>query len=126
MKEDTTAEKDSYVKLYNMIGGFSIVCLLCLATIFFQYFELYKASVSQEWADATPEMQVTEYYTYLTKLAWISIIGLFLRIVHQHIIDDQKRVISRSVHKDTLTRILLAPVNTFFDVTPIGKIMQIF
>ena len=30
------------------------------------------------------------------------------------------------MHRVTLRRILLAPVNTFFDVTPMGKIMNIF
>ena len=46
MKEDMTAGSESYAKLYKMIGGISIIGLLCLATIFFQYFELYKAKVS--------------------------------------------------------------------------------
>ena len=53
-------------------------------------------------------------------------IGLFLRSVHRHVFENRKRDVGRHVHKDTLKRILLAPVNTFFDVTPIGKIMQIF
>ena len=30
------------------------------------------------------------------------------------------------MHNKTIKRILLAPVNIFFDVTPIGKIMRIF
>jgi len=30
------------------------------------------------------------------------------------------------VHKETLTKVLHAPVNIFFDVTPIGKILSIF
>ena len=35
MKEDMTAGSESYARLYRMIGGFSIIGLLCLATIFF-------------------------------------------------------------------------------------------
>lgn len=30
------------------------------------------------------------------------------------------------MHKKTLKRVLLAPVNIFFDVTPVGKILNIF
>ena len=37
-----------------------------------------------------------------------------------------KRSMGKDVHKVTLRRVLLAPVNTFFDVTPMGKIMNIF
>ena len=32
----------------------------------------------------------------------------------------------KNVHKDVLSQILNAPMNLFFDVTPIGKIMRIF
>lgn len=62
----------------------------------------------------------------MTKLALISIVGLTLRTLHAHVFDQRRRAIGRDVHKETLQRILLAPVNKFFDVTPIGKIMQIF
>ena len=30
------------------------------------------------------------------------------------------------MHKDTLKRVLFAPVNTFFDVTPIGKVLKVY
>lgn len=38
----------------------------------------------------------------------------------------KKRYMSAGVMKTTLGRILRAPVNLFFDITPIGKIMKIF
>ena len=59
----------------------------------------------------------------MTKLVMISILGLTLRTLHAHVFDQRRRAIGRDVHKDTLKTILLAPVNKFFDVTPIGKIM---
>ena len=72
------------------------------------------------------EAQAEQYSSYMTKLALISIVGFTLRTVHAHVFDQRRRAIGRDVHKETLQRILLAPVNKFFDVTPIGKIMQIF
>ena len=45
----------------------------------------------------------------------------------RHILFDRfKRSIGKDVHRVTLRRVLLAPVNTFFDVTPLGKIVNIF
>ena len=45
----------------------------------------------------------------------------------RHIVFDRfKRSIGKDVHRVTLRRVLLAPVNTFFDVTPLGKIVNIF
>ena len=31
-----------------------------------------------------------------------------------------------NVEKETLTKMIFAPVNLFFDITPLGKIYQIF
>ena len=62
----------------------------------------------------------------MTQLAFVSVIGLALKTLNDHIFDKQRRSIGRGVHTITLKRILLAPVNIFFDVTPIGKIMRIF
>ena len=62
----------------------------------------------------------------MTSLAWISVLGLALRTLNDHVFDKRRRLIGRAVHEETLKRILLAPVNIFFDVTPIGKIMRIF
>ena len=125
-KENMTADWKTYAKLFNMAGGTLIFGLLVLSTVFFQYFDIYSISVSQEWADSSAEAQAEQYSSYMTKLALISIVGFTLRTVHAHVFDQRRRAIGRDVHKETLQRILLAPVNKFFDVTPIGKIMQIF
>ena len=53
-------------------------------------------------------------------------IGLALKTLNDHVFDKRRRAIGRGVHSITLKRILFAPVNIFFDVTPIGKIMRIF
>ena len=56
----------------------------------------------------------------------VSYARLTLRIFRDYIFDKKKRSIGRHVHRQTLTRVLFAPVNLFFDVTPIGKILSIF
>ena len=52
--------------------------------------------------------------------------SLVLNKLRSIIYEKAKRSIGKDVHRVTLRRILLAPVNTFFDVTPMGKIMNIF
>ena len=44
--EKLDADTESYIKLYRLTGGFLIIVLLVCATIFFQYFDLYSASIS--------------------------------------------------------------------------------
>ena len=114
------------MKLYRLTGGFLIIVLLICATIFFQYFDLYSASISQEWADAPYEEQIGQFDSYMTKLAWLSVSGLALRTIHDYVFFKRGREIGRLVHNETLKKILFAKVNLFFDVTPIGKIITIF
>ena len=64
--------------------------------------------------------------SYLKFSGAVSLFGLAMRTLRNHVFDTRRRAIGRTVHLETLKRILLAPVNKFFDVTPIGKIMQIF
>ena len=74
----------------------------------------------------TPEEQLASYDDYMSKLAYTSYFILVARLVRDFIVDKKKREIGRYVHKQTLEKVLLAPVNLFFDVTPIGKILSIF
>ena len=65
----------------------------------------------------TPEEQLANYYDYMSKLAYTSYFILVVRLVRDFIVDKKKREIGRYVHKQTLEKVLLAPVNLFFDVT---------
>jgi len=62
----------------------------------------------------------------MSKIAFVGILSLVLNRIRELIFTRVKRSIGRDVHRITLKRVLLAPVNTFFDVTPLGKIVNIF
>lgn len=59
-------------------------------------------------------------------LAAVSLVGLALGTARDLLMTRMKRRVGANVHKETLERVLLAPVNIFFDVTPVGKILNIF
>lgn len=62
----------------------------------------------------------------MTRIASIGFLGLVLNTVFERFFDWRKTVIRHSVHRETLKSVLLAPINLFFDVTPLGKIIAIF
>lgn len=62
----------------------------------------------------------------MTRIAVVGFASLILNKIREIIFTKAKRSMGKDVHKVTLKRVLLAPVNTFFDVTPMGKIMNIF
>ena len=62
----------------------------------------------------------------MSRIALISIVSLVMNKCREILFQKTKRSIGRDVHRVTLRRVLLAPVNIFFDVTPLGKIIKIF
>ena len=62
----------------------------------------------------------------MSRIATISVVSLVLDKAREILFQKTKRSIGRDVHRVTLRRVLLAPVNIFFDVTPLGKIIKIF
>ena len=59
-------------------------------------------------------------------LAFVGLFGLIFGNIRDFIMQRMKKMVGRTVHKDTLRQVLKAPVNIFFDVTPVGKILNIF
>ena len=62
----------------------------------------------------------------MKKAAIATTFSVLLANVREIIVKRFDRNIGGGVLKDTLRKVLFAPVNTFFDVTPIGKILKIF
>lgn len=124
--ENVDADKETFGRLYEMIGGAFTLGTLGITITVFKYFEVYKRSLTFEWSDASPEEQASKYTEYTSRIAFVGLLGLVLHKIKDIIFTKVKRAIGRDVHRVTLRRVLLAPVNTFFDVTPLGKIVNIF
>ena len=54
----------------------------------------------------------------------ISSVQLINERIYGVVKNYKKRSIGKNVHKDVLTRVMDAPINLFFDVTPIGLIIN--
>lgn len=57
--EKVDADKETWNKLYNMIGGGLTLFILGISVILFKYFEIFKQGVTQTWSDAPPEQQTS-------------------------------------------------------------------
>ena len=62
----------------------------------------------------------------MRKAAFFSLIAVVLAQVRHYFVQRHHRHLGADILKTTLKRVLLAPVNTFFDITPVGKILRIF
>ena len=59
-------------------------------------------------------------------LAFYSIGAILLGNIRNLYVKRKERHMGSKIVKETLSHVLMAPVNLFFDVTPVGKILKIF
>ena len=57
---------------------------------------------------------------------FLAIVKIMVDTFNSFKLTETTRRIGVKVHQESLEKVLCAPVNTFFDVTPIGKVLQIF
>ena len=62
----------------------------------------------------------------MKKIGFVLTTGIVLHNMKDLWMSKKKRNMSVGIQKSTLTKILEAPINLFFDVTPIGKVLSIF
>ena len=55
--ENVDADKETFNKLYSMVGGALTFTVLAITTTVFKCFDVYHENVTQEWSNASPEDQ---------------------------------------------------------------------
>lgn len=124
--EAVNANFDTFKKLFGLIGGFRTSIFLGLIILGRKYFHAYQESNMKDFASVDPEKQADLHSSFLKQTFFVSLFAVFINNITDFIFQDFKRKMGRDIHHSTLRKIMLAPVNLFFDVTPIGKILQIF
>ena len=57
---------------------------------------------------------------------FLAILKIMVSTFNSFNISKTTRKIGEKAHQTSLAKVLCAPVNNFFDVTPIGKVLRIF
>lgn len=124
--EKVNADSSTMFKLFAMMGGFLSIFLFISQNIFFRMVDVYSDHITNEWSEITPEEQSDRFSEYMQTMAYVGLFGLVFGNIRDLVLQRMKKTIGRGVHKETLRQVLKAPVNIFFDVTPVGKILNIF
>ena len=80
----------------------------------------------QRWAYASPEEQQDKFVFYsctILALAVATSLFVFFRIM---LLVCATLRASKTLHNRLIEKVMMAPINLFFDVTPIGKILNRF
>ena len=124
--EKVNADSSTFFKLFAMMGGFTCVTIFIAQNIFFRMVDVYQDHMTNDWSTIPSDQQSEQYAYYMKTLTFVGMFGLIFGNIRDFVLQRMKKMVGRTVHKDTLRQVLHAPVNVFFDVTPVGKILNIF
>lgn len=125
-EEDIDADDETYTKLAALIGGPIPIVLFISYALFQKFWDNHCERVSAEYAAIDPADQADAHSAYMKRAAIATTVTVFLGNLRNLVVKRHERHMGGDILKVTLNRVLLAPVNTFFDVTPVGKILKIF
>ena len=101
--------------------------MIFLAYVLFQkFFHNYINRVDAEFAVIDIENQASALTDYLIKSSIVATISVILAQLRNLVVRYYEARIGINIVNETLSKVLIAPVNLFFDVTPIGRILKIF
>ena len=63
---------------------------------------------------------------YMIRILTVASIGASFICIKVYLLAKMNRDMSKGFHTDIMYKVMNAPVNTFFDVTPVGKILVRF
>lgn len=113
-------KSDTYTRLIKNYGGAWIAITLNLIMICFLVSSIYYNNVLLKWTAQTPEVQFSRFEWFSIFVFGTCIIsGLFVFLRAIILVIGGYRA-SRILHKEMLHKVLCAPINLYYDVTPIG------
>lgn len=124
--ENVEPDQSTYKKIFKMIGGPIPILGFAIFVLVKKYTNIYTEKINAEYANEDPEQQANEQLAYLRKSGLFTVLCVFMGTFNSLMMRWVGRRIGQGIFKETLRKVLLAPVNTFFDVTPVGKILKIF
>lgn len=125
-KEEKSAELDVYYKMFASMGGFSLMVPFLVSISIFSYLELYREKQIKSWANKVAKDQQSEFYFSVVSIFGVTLICAALIIVKIKLKMDMKTKASLKFFTEMLDRVMGAPINLYFDVTPIGRIQTRF
>lgn len=124
--ESVTVTLQTYYRLFKPGRGAPTIILIQLAFISFIACNILTSYTIQSWAYAEPDKQEEKNNYYLgVALAFTTGTALFVMLAISILIYAQVRA-SHAIHNSLINKVFGAPINLFFDVTTIGKILNRF
>ena len=130
-KKGKTIDWHTYNDYIKLQGGYAIfiflLALITLSKIIDSYRKTFMNSlsktVSQIEKDKEKSNKITNLQLNYSRYVKISFLGIFLNFFVEFIITRTTIHSLRKIHEDMVRKLVLAPINLFHDIVPIGQIL---
>ena len=125
-KEHLSVSKDTYKQVFQRAGGLLPFVVLLAAMLFNHFFHVNEEYEWQTWGKTSFEEQQDRYAAYTWTLTKYALTGALVNLAVEVFVSLKAKQMGKNVHQSLLTKVMNAPINLFFDVTPVGKIFKRF
>lgn len=122
--EETKVGKKVYLQYLKYFGGWKVGVILLLNFFLFTAMRILSDYQVGNWATAPDQYTNFSFYCGMSFLyAILQSVSVLIRV---YILQYFSWYASRNLHRDMMSKVLNAPINLYFDVTPIGRILNKF
>ena len=124
--EDVEVTWTTYSKMFKPGGGCCTILIIQLAMLCFVFCNIAASYFLQKWAYSDEEEQSDRFVFFTIVIMGFSIgMGIFIFIRVALFVCAGLRS-SKALHNSLIANVYQAPINLYFDKTPIGKILNRF
>jgi len=109
-----------------MSGGFAPLLLVQVVMTCYIGCNIMGDYYTQKWANAPAEEQRAQFNFYVTVIFAFAIGAVLFIVVRVVSLLFMSLKVAKTAHNHILKLVLQSPINLFFDVTPVGKILNRF
>ena len=125
-KEHIAVNKNSYKKVLERAGGATPFIFILIIMCWNHYWGTVQQYNRSEWGQKSFEDQQENFASHTFNMAKYAFIGAFINLFVEMYMSKKSKEMGRGVHHALFSKVMNAPINLFFDVTPVGKVFSRF
>lgn len=112
-------------KLVKYYGGIKFVITYNMSSLIFKYFETQTEYTIGKWA-SDAEVQQNKFKQFLLLILWYAVVQSLFLVWKQIQVFYGGVAASKKIHGEMVKKVVNAPINLYYDVTPSGIILNKF
>ena len=125
-KQAVTVTADVYWKIFVASGSFKLLVPFVLTIFAFTQLQVKSEKGIKHWANKIAKDQHDEFFSSCVQIFGVTTITAVLIIIKMRLKLQMKTQSSVKFFTEMLDRVMEAPINLYFDITPIGQIQSKF